>query len=139
MSLTILLVAGCTNTSRIENQISKHAMRVDAHEYQQARIFADGALDDDGEPDSVVVYSLEPREGNYFHQYLAVRSSSLRADFPPVLVGGKDFQSVTNISIEGGTIHLGILRYDLSDASCCPSVPANAKYQLTGLGLQNVR
>ena len=130
----ITAVWGCVSNDShesIRQHITAHARRIEAQEYASARMIAVGDLDGDGVADTAVVYTLEgAHHSNNYEQYLAVSSSRQGGHFFDVLAGGKEIREVDGIQIAAGRVVLVLREYAASDASCCPSRPANTGFIL---------
>jgi hypothetical protein len=130
------------DTSVIDSFIARQAKRERGEEYREARKVVTGDLTHDGQPETVVLYTIEGQGGSNLHiQYLAVfvrRRGKLsfltRAD-----VGGKSARAVELISVENDSILLDTLTYGPKDASCCPSVKGTTSYVLSGGRLREQR
>ena len=122
--------------------IARQAKRERGEEYREARKVVTGDLTRDGQPETVVLYTIEGQGGSNLHiQYLAVfvrRKGKLsfltRAD-----VGGKSARAVELTSVENNSILLDTLNYGPRDASCCPSVKGTTSYVLSAGRLREQR
>jgi len=111
--------------------IASHARRVGGDAPKEARRFCEGDVDGDGQPDAVVVYTIESvGGGNDWNQYMAVLSpqgGTYRASATRK-VGGKGERGVEQCTIAPGFIDLAFKSYGPADAACCPSVPGHERY-----------
>ena len=119
----------------IDNFIARQAKRERGEEYQEARKVLAGDLTHDGEPETVVLYTIEGQGGsNLYLQYLAVfvRRNGKLAPLTHLEVGGKSVRSVELTAVGSNSILLDTLNYGPKDASCCPSVKGTTRYVLSG-------
>jgi hypothetical protein len=130
------------DTSVIDSFITRQAKRERGEEYPDARKVVIGDLTHDGQPETVVLYTIEGQGGSNLHiQYLAVfvrRNGKLSA-FTHMDVGGKSTRGVEMISVENNSILLDTLNYGPKDASCCPSIKGTTRYVLSGARLREQR
>ena len=126
----------------LSTYIHAHAQGEHGEEFAAARKSVSGDLDGDGQPETVVLYTLESQEGsNDYSQYLAVfsrTSGSLRA-ITRARVGGKSQRSVSLTSVDHLAIQLDTLDYAPADASCCPSLKGTTTFVLAGGELRENR
>ena len=123
------------DTALIDSYISRQAKRERGEEYREARKVVVGDLTHDGEPETVVLYTIEGQGGSNLHiQYLAVfvRRNNKLSPLTHADVGGKSTRGVELTSIENNSILLDTLNYGPKDASCCPSVKGTTRYVLSG-------
>jgi hypothetical protein len=128
--------------SVIDGFINRQAKRERGEEYPEARKTATGDLNHDGQPEIVVLYTIEGQGGSNLHiQYLAVfqRRNGKLAPMTHVDVGGKSTRAVEQISVKNNSITLDTLDYGPKDASCCPSVKGVTRYILVGTRLREQR
>src|ERR1044072_6956035 len=122
-------------TTSIDLFITRQAERERGEEYREARKVVTGDLTHDGQPETVVLYTIEGQGGSNLHiQYLAVfvRRNGKLSPLTHLDVGGKSTRGVELISVENNSILLNTLNYGPKDASCCPSVKGTTRYVLTG-------
>jgi hypothetical protein len=143
--ITFLLVLHCSanvasafqdpDTALIDSYIARQAKRERGEEYRDARKVVTGDLTHDGQPETVVLYTIEGQGGsNLYIQYLAV-FVRLKGNLLPLThadVGGKSTRGVELASVENNSILLDTLNYGPKDASCCPSVKGTTRYVLSG-------
>ena len=130
------------DTSVIDSFITRQAKRERGEEYREARKVVTADLTHDGQPESVVLYTIEGQGGSNLHiQYLAVfvRRNGKLSPLTHMDVGGKSTRGVELISIENNSILLDTLNYGPKDASCCPSVKGKTSYVLSGGRLREQR
>jgi hypothetical protein len=130
------------DTATIDAFISRQAKRERGEEYQDARKVVSGDLTHDGQPETVVLYTIEGQGGSNLHiQYLAVflRRNGKLSPLTHMDVGGKSTRGVELISVENNSILLDTLNYGPKDASCCPSVKGKTSYVLSGGRLREQR
>lgn len=123
------------DTAAIDAFIARQAKRERGEEYPDARKVLTGDLTHDGQPETVVLYTIEGQGGSNLHiQYLAVfvRRKGKLSLLTHADVGGKSTRGVELTSIENNSILLGTLNYGPKDASCCPSVKGTTRYVLSG-------
>src|ERR1051325_965700 len=142
-TLTIILLCSADRVSALQDNdtalidafISRQATRERGEEYREARKVVTGDLTHDGEPETVVLYTIEGQGGNnQYIQYLAVfvqRKGKL-APLTHVEVGGKSARAVELTTVNSNSILLDTLNYGPKDASCCPSVKGTTRYVLSG-------
>lgn len=119
----------------IDNFIARQAKHEQGEEYPEARKVLVGDLTHDGEPETVVLYTIEGQGGsNLYLQYLAVfvRRKGKLAPLTHANVGGKSVRSVELTAVGSNSILLDTLNYGPKDASCCPSVKGTTRYVLSG-------
>jgi hypothetical protein len=132
------------DTATIDNFIARQAKREQGEEYREARKVVSGDLTHDGQPETVVLYTIEGQRGsNLYLQYLAVfvlRKGKL-APLTHDGVGGKSARAVELTAIENNSILLDTLNYGPKDGACCPSIKGTTRYVLSGARLheQNSR
>ena len=127
------------DTAAIDSYIAHQAKRERGEEYRDARKVVTGDLNHDGEPETVVLYTIEGQGGsNLYIQYLAVfvRKNGKLAPLTHADVGGKSTRGVELTSVENNSILLDTLNYGPKDASCCPSVKGTTRYILSGATLR---
>jgi len=132
---SVSLATQANDTSVIDTYIAQQAKRERGEEYREARKVLTGDLTHDGEPETVVLYTIEGQSGSNLHiQYLAVfvRKQGKLAALTHADVGGKNARSVELTAIENNSILLDTLSYGPKDASCCPSVKGTTRYVLSG-------
>jgi len=130
------------DTVVIDAFIARQAKRERGEEYREARKVVNGDLTHDGEPETVVLYTVEGQGGsNLYIQYLAVfvRRNGKLSPLTHMDVGGKSTRGVELTSIENNSILLDTLNYGPRDASCCPSVKGTTRYLLSGGRLREQR
>ena len=119
----------------IDSFIARQAKREQGEEYKEARKVMTGDLTHDGEPETVVLYTIEGQGGsNLYIQYLAVFAQK-NGKLTPLThadVGGKSTRGVELTSVENNSIFLNTLSYGPKDASCCPSIKGTTRYTLSG-------
>jgi hypothetical protein len=123
------------DTATIDAFITRQAKRERGEEYPDARKVVTGDLTHDGQPETVVLYTIEGQGGSNLHiQYLAVflRRNSKLSPLTHMDVGGKSTRGVELISVKNNSILLDTLNYGPKDASCCPSVTGKTSYVLSG-------
>jgi hypothetical protein len=94
-----------------------------------------GDLTHDGQPETVVLYTIEGQGGSNLHiQYLAVftRRNGKLSPLAHADVGGKSTRGIELRSVDNNSILLDTLNYGPRDASCCPSVKGTTRYVLSG-------
>ena len=126
-------------TTTIDSFITRQAKRERGEEYREARKVVTGDLTHDGQPETVVLYTIEGQGGSNLHiQYLAVfvRRNGKLSSLTHRDVGGKSTRGVELISVENNSILLDTLNYGPKDASCCPSVKGTTRYVLSGARLR---
>ena len=126
------------DTATIDNFIVRQAKRERGEEYREARKVVTGDLNHDGEPDTVVLYTIEGQRGSNLHiQYLAVfvRRKGKLAPLTHADVGGKSTRSVELTAVNNNSILLDTSNYGPKDAACCPSVKGTTRYVLSGARL----
>ena len=130
------------DTVVIDAFIARQAKRERGEEYREARKVVNGDLTHDGEPETVVLYTVEGQgRSNLYIQYLAVfvRRNGKLSPLTHMDVGGKSTRGVELISVENNSILLDTLNYGPKDASCCPSVKGTTSYVLSGGRLREQR
>jgi hypothetical protein len=130
------------DTSFIDSFITHQAKLERGEEYPEARKVVTGNLTRDGQPETVVLYTIEGQGGsNLYIQYLAVfvRRKGKLSPLTHMDVGGKSTRGVELISVENNSILLDTLNYGPKDASCCPSVKGTTRYVLSGGKLREQR
>lgn len=123
------------DTAVIDSFIARQAKRERGEEYKEARKVLTGDLTHDGEPETVVLYTIEGQGGsNQYIQYLAVfaRKNGKVTPLTHADVGGKSTRGVELTSVENNSILLDTLSYGPKDASCCPSIKGTTRYVLSG-------
>lgn len=93
--------------------------------------YATGDLDGDGWSDAAVVLATSTGGSGVFGHLSAV----LNRDGEPANVASLflgDRLKVEQVAIEGGDILLALIVQGPSDPMCCPSVPAERRYRLSG-------
>jgi hypothetical protein len=141
--ITFLLVLLCCgniaaiqdddHTATINAFIASQAKRERGEEYTDARKVVTGDLTHDGQPETVVLYTIEGQGGsNLYIQYLAVftRRQGKLIPLTHADVGGKSTRGVELVLVENNSILLDTLNYGPKDASCCPSVKGTTRYVL---------
>jgi hypothetical protein len=126
------------DTAVIDSFIARQAKREQGEEYKEARKIVTGDLTHDGEPETVVLYTIEGQGGsNLYIQYLAVfaRKNGKLTPLTHADVGGKSTRGVELTSVENNSILLDTLSYGPKDASCCPSIKGTTRYMLSGTKL----
>lgn len=149
---TVLLVLLCPanvpsafqaeDTTIINAFIARQAGRERGEEYPDARKVMTGDLTHDGQPETVVLYTIEGQGGSNLHiQYLAVftRRNGRLSPLTHADVGGKSTRGIELRSVENNSIMLDTLNYGPKDASCCPSVKGTTRYVLAGGRLREQR
>ena len=119
----------------IDSFIERQAKRERGEEYKEGRRVMTGDLTHDGEPETVVLYTIEGQGGsNLYIQYLAVftRKNDKLTPLTHADVGGKSTRGVELTSVENNSIFLNTLSYGPKDASCCPSIKGTTRYTLSG-------
>ena len=132
---SVSLATQSNDTAVIDAYIAQQAKRERGEEYREARKVLTGDLTHDGEPETVVLYTIEGQNGSNLHiQYLAVfvRKQGKLSVLTHADVGGKNARSVELTAIENNSILLDTLSYGPNDGSCCPSVKGRARYVLSG-------
>jgi hypothetical protein len=127
------------DSTAIDAYISRQARRERGVEYREARKVVVGDLTHDGNPETVVLYTIESqRGGNLYLQYLAVfvRRNGKLSPLTHVEAGGKSVRAVELTSVENNSILLDTMSYGPKDAQCCPSVKGATKYVLSGRTLR---
>ena len=130
------------DSSFIDSFITRQAKRERGEEYREARKVVTGDLTHDGQPETVVLYTIEGQGGSNLHiQYLAVfvRRNGKLLPLTHMDVGGKSTRAVELLSVENNSILLDTLNYGPKDASCCPSVKGKTSYVLSGGRLREQR
>lgn len=92
-----------------------------------------GDLDEDGDEDAAVVYTIEGMGGgNLYEQYLSIFLQEPHGwrPGPAIKVGGKNHRSINIRGITEGSVTLETLSYAAGDASCCPSLKGETHYRL---------
>ena len=123
------------DTAVIDSFIARQAKRERGDEYKEARKVMTGDLTHDGEPETIVLYTIEGQGGsNLYIQYLAIfaRKNGKLTSLTNVDVGGKSTRGVELTSVENNSILLDTLSYGPKDASCCPSIKGTTRYMLSG-------
>src|SRR5215470_19344768 len=131
-----------SDTHAIDSFITRQAKRERGEEYQEARKVVTGDLTHNGQPETVVLYTIEGQGGSNLHiQYLAVfvRRNGKLSPLTHMDVGGKSTRGVELISVENNSILLDTLNYGPKDASCCPSIKGTTRYVLSGATLREQR
>jgi hypothetical protein len=134
LSLSGVSGAQADDTAAVDNFIARQAKRERGEEYREARKVVVGDLTHDGEPETVVLYTIEGQDGsNLYLQYLAVfvRRKGKLSPLTHEIIGGKSARAVELSSIENNAILLDTLNYGPKDASCCPSVKGTTRYVLS--------
>jgi len=127
------------DTKTIDSYIARQARQEQGEEYRDARKVVVGNLDNDSNPETVVLYTIESQRGTNNHvQYMAVfvQRNGRLAPLTHTEVGGKSTRSIEDVSIDRKTIHLETLDYGPKDASCCPSIKGRTQYILVGRTLR---
>ena len=122
--------------------ITRQSKRERGEEYREARKVVTGDMTRDGQPETVVLYTIEGQGGsNLYIQHLAVfvRRNGKLTPLTHIDVGGKSTRSVELTSVENNSILLDTLNYGPKDASCCPSVKGTTSYVLLGGRLREQR
>jgi hypothetical protein len=128
--------------ARVEAAIARKAASLKADEYCQFRHYeAMSDLDGDGKNDLVVLFNVEPREGNDHLGFLAVFLSSDPAGAEPLMAatGGRGERDAVSIDVKGRRIELGTLEYEPSDPMCCPSGKGTLVFELKDRALAPVK
>ncbi len=123
------------DSAAIDSYILRQAHRERGEEYREARQVIVGDLTHDGQPETVVLYTIEGQGGgNLYIQYLAVfaRRNGRLAPLTRIEVGGKSVRSVELKSVEDNSILLDTMSYGPKDPQCCPTVKGATKYVLSG-------
>jgi hypothetical protein len=123
----------------IDSFISRQAHRERGDEYREARKMIAGDLTHDGQPETVVLYTIEGQRGsNLYVQYLVVfvRHKGKLSALTHAEVGGKSVRAVELRSVEENSIFLDTMNYGPKDAECCPSVKGTTQYVLSGKSLR---
>jgi hypothetical protein len=123
------------DTALIDSFIARQAKRERGEEYKEARKVMPGDLTHDGEPETIVLYTIEGQGGsNLYIQYLAVfaRKNGELRPLTHADVGGKSTRGIELTSVENNSILLDTLSYGPKDASCCPSIKGTTRYMLSG-------
>ena len=123
------------DSTGIDNFIARQAKREQGEEYREARKVLTSDLTRDGEPETVMLYTIEGQGGsNQYIQYLAVfvRRKGTLAPLTHVEVGGKSARAVELTTVNSNSILLDTSNYGPKDASCCPSVKGTTRYVLSG-------
>jgi hypothetical protein len=139
--LAVLAQANAAETATIDKYISAQATREHGEEYPDARKVVAGDLNNDGQSDVIVLYTIEGQNGSNNHvQYLAafLRKKAQLVAAARASVGGKNYRDVELESIEKGKILLSTLNYARKDPSCCPSKKGSARYVLAAGKLRQV-
>jgi hypothetical protein len=117
----------------IDKYIENLAEEIDASEYKEARTIVHGNLDEDGDEDIAVQFTLEGMGGsNNHHIYLAIFENK-NSEFTPVLneiIGGKNYRGIESKQISNGKILLDTKDYAEKDGACCPSIEGKTSYVL---------
>ena len=118
----------------LDSFIARIAAKNKAEEHTDARKIMRADLNQDGQEDLIVLYTLENfGGGNLYRQYLAVFDNT-RTNRPRLLanevVGGKNRRQVELTSVEKSRINLTTLNYLPTDASCCPSQKGKVRLTL---------
>ena len=134
LALPILLAFGCRLAdAHVEAAIAKKAAALNAEEYCQFRHYeALRDVDGDGKDDLVVLFNVEPREGNDRLGFMAVFLSSDPPDADPLIAatGGRGERDAVSIDVQGRRIALGTLEYRPQDPMCCPSGKGTLVFEL---------
>src|SRR5262245_13832590 len=141
-SATIAIGRQDNDTAAIDAFIARQAKRERGEEYREARKVVTGDLTHDGEPETVLLYTIEGQRGSNLHiQYLAVfvRRNGKLSPLTHVDVGGKSTRGIELTYVENNSILLTTLNYGPKDASCCPSVKGTTRYTLSGGRLREQR
>jgi len=149
---TVVLIFQCSanpasgfqdpDTAAIDSFITRQAKLERGEEYPEARKVVSGDLTRDGQPETVVLYTIEGQGGsNLYIQHLAVfvRRNGKLTPLTHIDVGGKSTRGVELTSVENNSILLDTLNYGPKDASCCPSVKGTTSYVLLGGRLREQR
>ncbi len=138
MVISSTLAAQDADTATIDNFITRQAKREQGEEYREARKIVAGDLTHDGEPETVVLYTIEGQRGsNLYIQYLAVfvRRRGKLASLTQADAGGKFARAVELTAVDNNSILLDTLNYGPKDAACCPSIKGTTRYVLSGATL----
>jgi hypothetical protein len=130
------------DTVVIDSFIERQAKRERGEEYREARKVVAGDLTHDGDPETVVLYTIEGQGGsNLYVQYLAifVRRKGKLSALTHADVGGKSTRGVELKAVGNNSILLVTLNYGPKDASCCPSVKGTTSYVLSAGSLLEMR
>ncbi|HEX8492199.1 MAG TPA: hypothetical protein VF658_05105 [Pyrinomonadaceae bacterium] len=125
----------------IDNFIARQMRRESATEYKEARSIVRGDLNNDGDKDVVVLYTLENLGGtNQYVQYVAVFINRRRRLLYVThqLVGGKNRRAIDSVSIKERKINMQTEEYLPTDASCCPSKKGKVSFMLSRGKLKEV-
>jgi len=141
----VMFILGCSfnpvlgvqddDAATINAFITRQAKRERGEEYREARKVVTGDMTRDGQPETVVLYTIEGQGGsNLYIQYLAVfvRRNGKLTPLIHIDVGGKSTRGVELTSVENNSILLDTMNYGPKDASCCPSVKGTTRYVLSG-------
>lgn len=141
-SLNIALGSQDGDTVVIDSFIASQAKREQGEEYREARKVVSGDLTHDGDPETVVLYTIEGQGGsNLYIQYLAifVRRKGKLSALTHTAVGGKSTRGIELKAVENNSIVLDTLNYGPKDASCCPSVKGTTTYVLSAGTLREMK
>gem|GEM_PF-727318 len=141
-SLNIALGSQDADMAVIDSFIARQAKRERGEEYREARKVVAGDLTHDGDPETVVLYTIEGQRGsNLYVQYLAifVRRKGKLSALTHADVGGKSMRGVELKAVENNSIVLDTLNYGPKDASCCPSVKGTTSYVLSAGTLREIK
>ena len=93
--------------------------------------YATGDLDGDGWLDAAVVLATSTGgSGTFGHLAAVLNRDGEPANVASLFLG--DRLKVEQVAIEGGDILLALIVHGPSDPMCCPSVPAERRYRLSG-------
>ena len=98
-------------------------------------------LDGDGKSDLIVLFNVEPRDGNDHRGFMAVFLSSDPPDAKPIIVptDGRGERDAVEIAVTGRRITLDTLEYLPKDPMCCPSGKGKLTFELVGRELKAAR
>ena len=122
----------------IERWLTRHAARAQGTELAGLRQRAVGDLDGDDRMDTVVLYTLKPRDARRgVARYLAAfkRQQGALAYHGHALVSGPGAGEANRVTVLNRMAVVEMLTYAPGDAACCPTKPTVRRYHLSANGL----
>jgi hypothetical protein len=121
----------CKTASRVvEDVVEAKARELNGVEYCEFRRYARADVDGDHVDDLVMLFGVEPRDGNNSFHYLAVFPSRDHWRVQIRKVGQRGERLPQDVGVADGIIKVTALEYAATDAMCCPSVTKELRFQM---------